>query len=336
MIGLSPESWDPSVPVEPLSEAKVGWGLVDGVRIASLGRRLGAYGVDLLVIWIILVAFLVIHPLPSGVTWQSIVAEMLALLGYMTASQLFTHNTIGKYLLGIQVVNDRAGAGLPSVRQILIRETVGRILSLQFLLGYWFARDNPKRQAWSDQMADTVVVMRDTSSSVRRSLIFGIVVSCLGCFAFAGYTAALRQSKIVALARQITQQGAAVDQIGGNIEKLRRQGKTLEEIQENHRKVVPLLDQYDEGLRQLRVRTVDLAAQNRAPAAANALQAALATYANLLERSGLERQQAELILSYETGTPIEKMRRDLAPLNAKIFRLARQQAAIQAGKQRGR
>jgi hypothetical protein len=51
----------------------------------------------------------------------------------------------------------------------------------------------------------------------------------------------------------------------------------------------------------------------------------------LLKRSAVEQQQSELILSYETGTPLEAMRRELAPLNAKIVQLNRQLMAQREG-----
>jgi hypothetical protein len=254
----------------------------------------------------------------------------------MTVSQVITHNTIGKYILGIQVVNDHSEAGVPSLGRIVLRETVGRIASQQLFLGYWFARHDPKRQAWSDQMADTVVVTRDTNPYLRRALIGGAAVFCCGAWVFAGYTGVLKQRKAAALAQQIRVEGRALDQLGLNIERLRHQGQTLAELQESYRKALPLLDQYDQGVRQLQGNMLALRQQKLVtPAGAGVFERALAVYPTLLELSAVERQQAELILSSKPGKQPQTMRSEMAQFNARIAQLGRQLATQQAALRTG-
>jgi uncharacterized RDD family membrane protein YckC len=341
IIGLPPGPWDPSASGSAAGDvSSTGPGLINDVTIASWGRRAAAYAVDVLVAVGIIGAFRALgHPLPAGIFGS--LASGVLLIGYITIAQALTHNTIGKYIMGIQVVSDEAARGLPPLGRIVLRETLGRIASQQFFLGYWFARHDPKRQAWSDQMADTVVVMRPTKPTLRWALIAGTVVTLLGAYTFVGYASMVKQRKATALAQQIRVDGVAIDRLGLNIESLRRQGRSLADLQENNRKVLPLLDQYDQTFRHIQATVLTLLQEKlAAPAAVAPLEKLSAYCATSLEQSAAERQQAELILSYDARTPSENIRRDLAPLNAEILRLgaqrASQQIAIQAGVPAGR
>lgn len=295
ILGL-PGPSDPSAPGPDAGHEPAELDPTGGVRIAGWGLRAAAFAVDILVLTAIeMLCALAGYPAPTRfLGLQAVVAGALFLLGYMTISQVLTHNTIGKYILGIQVVNDDSQAGTPSLGRIVLRETVGRIASQQLFLGYWFARHDPKRQAWSDQMADTVVVMRDTNPYLRRALIAGAAVLCCGALGFAGYTGVVKQRRANALAQQIRAESRTLDQLGLNIDRLRRQGRTLAELQESDRQVLPLMDQYDQGLRQLQETMLALRQQGPVkPAAAGAIQRTLAIYGTLQRISAVKRPQAD-------------------------------------------
>ncbi len=336
-IGLSPESWDPSVPPPLVGEGHTGV-LIDGVEIASIasmGRRLAAYVVDLLVVAAIQLVFTIAgHALPTGITnWHAILASTLLLFCYMTVSQAVTYNTIGKYILGILVVNDSPG-GTPSPWRIVIRETIGRLLSMQGFMGYYMASRDPRRQAWSDQLAETVVVRRNTNLSLQRGMVIGVTFFFLGTFGLVVVTGAVRQRKAAVLAREISLESRALDQLIDNIEDLRLHGKTLAEFQDNSRRMLPLLDQLQQSLRRVQGEVFDF--WQMRPAGASSGQAAQTIYSILLERSAVIRQQANLVLSYEAGTPLQTVRSDLAPLNSQLVQLDRRLAgAVRAAKLAG-
>jgi uncharacterized RDD family membrane protein YckC len=152
---------------------------------ASMGRRLGAVLLDCLPVFII--AFLA-----EGV-WLTVSGDpvdypvTLALAGtllwfvYMTVSQAATHNTLGKYLLGIQVVDYSSRSRPASVRQAVIRETIGRLVSSPLCMGYLTAFQESFNQAWSDRIANTVVVVRATDKRIQRRLIAGLLAGVALC-----------------------------------------------------------------------------------------------------------------------------------------------------------
>jgi uncharacterized RDD family membrane protein YckC len=74
--------------------------------------------------------------------------------------------THGKLLLGLQVVDQRAG-GVPGFGKMFLREIVGRILSGLFLgLGYFWAVFDKNAQSWHDKLAGTVVIKRAAADAL--------------------------------------------------------------------------------------------------------------------------------------------------------------------------
>jgi uncharacterized RDD family membrane protein YckC len=131
-------------------------------RLASPGRRLGAYFLDFIVpIAIGLFAFGI------GVSGErasrgmgSSVAALL-LIGYIVWAVVlfFQGTTPGKRALRMYVVKEdgrRAGFGT-----MLLREWIGKWISgLVFGLGYLWILLDKDRQAWHDKLASTYVVER--------------------------------------------------------------------------------------------------------------------------------------------------------------------------------
>jgi len=133
-------------------------------RLASPGRRLGAYFLDLLVPFVAL--FLIFVVAGAGAATETeggaglgILLGILLFIAYVIwAFVLFARGTTpGKKLLGMRVVKeDGRNAGFFTM---LIRELIGKAISgLIFLLGFlWilFDRDN---QGWHDKLMSTYVV----------------------------------------------------------------------------------------------------------------------------------------------------------------------------------
>lgn len=68
--------------------------------------------------------------------------------------------TIGKMVLGIQVVDSRGN--IPSLGTALLREVVGKFVSgLLFDLGYAWAGWDPEKRAWHDHIAGTHVIRKE-------------------------------------------------------------------------------------------------------------------------------------------------------------------------------
>ncbi|MEX0655359.1 MAG: RDD family protein [Phycisphaeraceae bacterium] len=139
------------------------------LRLAELGRRFAAAGVDLLPAAGLVMALYGLSPAellmrwPGGgvaVSWQAIEPGVLVIglfVAYTTLSELLTQRTLGKALLGMRV-SDLAG-GRPRVWQLLVRnglksfDLVAWPLLILLVLG-------PYRQRLGDLVARTVVITR--------------------------------------------------------------------------------------------------------------------------------------------------------------------------------
>lgn len=86
--------------------------------------------------------------------------------------------TLGKKVVGIQVVSDKLED--LSLGQIILRETVGKIISAVILyVGYIMAGFTQKKQALHDYITHSVVVYKDPSKSNRAGLIIGIIIAAI-------------------------------------------------------------------------------------------------------------------------------------------------------------
>lgn len=91
---------------------------------------------------------------------------------------LMTHKfqaTLGKMALGLEVRSEEGGKA--TLGKIILRETVGKILSLiTFYIGYIMAGFTDKKQALHDMVASTVVVYKDPSSKKNEKWILIVVI----------------------------------------------------------------------------------------------------------------------------------------------------------------
>jgi hypothetical protein len=158
----------------------------------SLGQRFTAYFADLIVIYLIIfVAYFL-----SGVTGKALPTDdgayylvfFIALFSYMIAGQFFYHTTIGKYLHGLEVRSESPNRKYPAFWRILVRETIGRfVASLFWGAGYWFTNRKPKKQAWSDEIAGTIVTVRPTNKALVRAFTAFVLIAFVADVGAIGY-----------------------------------------------------------------------------------------------------------------------------------------------------
>jgi hypothetical protein len=250
----------------------------------------------------------------------------IILVAYMTVLQVLTHHTIGKYICAIQVVNEYAPSGVPSFGRIVLRETVGRLLGS---LGYLFHIHDPKRQGWNDLMADTIVVTRPANGSVQISLIAVVAVSLIAGVTFFGSRTTERQRKATELGRMIAVNGSEIDRLQRQIDVLRRSRGSLEEVQQNNRKVLPLLDEYDKDVRRVLALTAAALDQKLVlPQKVAAMQNVRSLCTTMLEVSEVERAQANAIIAYRPGQPVRTLQAQLQPLNLRFAQLQTRVAGL--------
>ena len=112
------------------------------------------------------VNFLVGLALGTGDNPFGVIVNLAITWTYHVAFVATKGQTIGKMLLGIQVVDSRGN--IPGIGAVLLRETVGKFLStIAVFIGYlWVVWDKEKR-GWHDHIGGTYVV-RKQRAPVRR------------------------------------------------------------------------------------------------------------------------------------------------------------------------
>lgn len=80
------------------------------------------------------------------------------MVAYFILITYFTHTTLGKMLLNLEVVTDRDEW---TFLNILYRETVGRFLSGIMCIGYLAVLISSKHQGFHDMLCDTYVVYKN-------------------------------------------------------------------------------------------------------------------------------------------------------------------------------
>ncbi|WP_105317341.1 RDD family protein [Thermus tenuipuniceus] len=129
--------------------------------IASPWRRLVASLIDSLILVplsFLLMALAGINPLAQTTTFvQDLLFNWLPSWAYYVIFTASHGATPGKMALGLKVV--RTDGQPVDWLTAFMREVVGKTLStLPLLLGYLWAFFHPRRQAWHDLIADTLVV----------------------------------------------------------------------------------------------------------------------------------------------------------------------------------
>ncbi|ETN88023.1 hypothetical protein TNMX_09200 [Thermus sp. NMX2.A1] len=136
--------------------------------IASPWRRLVASLIDGLILVplsFLLMALAGINPLAQTTTFvQDLLFNWIPSWAYYVILTALYGATPGKMALGLKVV--RTDGQPVDWLTAFMREVVGKTLStLPLLLGYLWAFFHPKRQAWHDLIADTLVVRSGPASA---------------------------------------------------------------------------------------------------------------------------------------------------------------------------
>ena len=153
------------------------------MKIASPGKRLGAWLIDELIFWVAIVICSLFIAVPHemiGGGYHDDIFEGLAGLAMITLFlvgglayiivQLYFYSksqTIGKAILGLRVVNKKDGSHLTFwwmlFREIIVKKASGVV----FGLGYIWILIDKKHQGWHDKILDTYVIDdRQTASLV--------------------------------------------------------------------------------------------------------------------------------------------------------------------------
>ena len=148
----------------------------------TIRERSKAYFADLIVIYLIVIAVYFVPMLfklsLSTDQGTDLLVIYVVMFVYMIVAQSLYHTTVGKYVLDLEVRSQRSEQKYPAFWRIVVRETVGRVLSLLFWgAGYWLGIKKPRQQAWSDRMAGTVVTVRPTNPVFKKALKAFIAVA---------------------------------------------------------------------------------------------------------------------------------------------------------------
>lgn len=141
---------------------------------ATMTQRFFAYLLDF--VPVILLCVLYYFCLPKAILPDQIVGLVAVMLYRFSFHTLFG-STVGKYILAIEVVQE-AGSTNPRPIAMLVRETIGFVVSGVFGIGYWLPT-NRKHKAWSDTMAGTIVQHREARKSRRIIVAIGLVIFAL-------------------------------------------------------------------------------------------------------------------------------------------------------------
>jgi hypothetical protein len=120
-------------------------------RYAGFLPRLGAFVIDNLITGVPVALFAIFIDIPALGTVISIV--------YYVLFTYYQGQTPGKMLLGLHVQDENGNK--PTLKQVLLREVVGKIISTVILLiGYLWILWDPKKRGWHDYIARTYVIKK--------------------------------------------------------------------------------------------------------------------------------------------------------------------------------
>lgn len=150
------------------------------VEYAGFWIRLGAYAIDILgmaggavVVWFVLSVLFG----EEVYEWPDIVAGYFGYVIYSTFTLTIWSTTFGKYLYGLKVETESSNR--LNFGRALKRSLLQPLSTVLFGIGYWNMNKNPKKQAWHDKRANTVVVRE------RKSLALAYIVTIIAVIIWA-------------------------------------------------------------------------------------------------------------------------------------------------------
>ena len=156
------------------------------VKYAGFWIRWVALIIDALVVGVggfFVGVFLGILLMVAGVNLSSskVIGNILGVLLswlYFCLMTYYKGATLGKMMVGIRVQS--ADGQKLSVGQVILRETVGKIISgIIIYVGFIMAAFTDRKRALHDMMAKTVVVYKDPSKPHTAGLVIGIILACI-------------------------------------------------------------------------------------------------------------------------------------------------------------
>lgn len=229
---------------------------------ATMGERFLAFLCDASVETVLAGTFLALFYLRSSLGFERLeqIVVWIIPIAYMTLAEFFFHGTIGKRLLRIQLLSDSPECRYPTLRQILLRESLGKFLSgLVLGIGFLAGVGNRKKKTWADQIGRTVVVRTGAVSAPVKAVLIVILIC-----SYVGFALALKAIPATYKKNLLHQQRAAELKIDKVHEQIfgaffADEPNSINEYQRAMTNLSPLLDQYDNLLE----REQELDAQTR-------------------------------------------------------------------------
>jgi len=305
----------------------------------TMSQRFAAYLADLVVIYLIIFGayFLsgaVGKELPGG-DGAFYLIFFIVLFSYMVIAQASYHTTIGKYILSLEVGSALPSEKYPTTWRVILRETLGRLFSsVLWGVGYWRAVGDPRKQAWSDEMASTVVSRRKTQRTLTRALLAFVVVGLVldvGLVAWGEYVNGRTKARQTLIGQTDSLGTKIQNELASSNQLMSQNPATLYAWQANMREELTQLDSYDADVRQMESLLHDFISQNLANSVSEKQQYAilLKVYELRAGQSAKLRQEANLILNYDpTSDRPDELKSQLRFLDSDIAALDNQASQL--------
>lgn len=157
------------------------------MKIASAGKRFGAWVIDQLIFWVVLFVCGLLMSIPfgmmhyddyvftafGGLLGMTVVGLFLiAGIAYLVIQLYFYSKgqSIGKSLVGLMVVHKKDGTPLTFWWMLLREVIVKKASEVVFCLGYIWILVDDNRQGWHDKILDTYVIDDKETASLVRSI----------------------------------------------------------------------------------------------------------------------------------------------------------------------
>ena len=287
------------------------------VPYATLTQRFLAYFADVVVVYLIVFLCYFVSGVLRVFGKSAFLSEdasefqlvyVIVLCCYMIIALSIYHTTIGKYALELEVAAEASPNAYPSFWRILFRETLGRFLSsLFFGVGYWRVPGNEKKQAWSDEVAGTVVRVRKVNRTLRKALLAFVVIAFVvdaGLVVY-GIQQEERQKLHEAWNKELSSAGSSVQSARSRADSIiNREPGTLRDWQANMSELLSALDDYDQQLETYKQTLVRGEQQNLFDSTSERYQSQILLQVSdyRKQQSAKQRQEANLILSYDPST----------------------------------
>ena len=307
------------------------------VVFATLSQRFQAYFADVVVVYLIVFLCYFVSGILKVFGKSAFLSDdasevqlvyFIVLCSYMIVALSIYHTTVGKYAMELEVGAEAASRTYPSFWRILFRETLGRFLSsLFFGIGYWRVPSKVKKQAWSDEMAGTVVRVRKVNGTLRKALLAFVVIAFIvdaGLVVY-GIQVDERHKMHDAWDKDLTSEASDVQAARSRADSIiNREPTNLPDWQAHMSDLLPALDDYDRQLESYK-QTLQRGEQQKLFDSSDErrqTQVLLQVFDYRKQQSAKQREEANLILGYNpTLSSFNDLRSSLRLLDSDIAAL---------------